>query len=305
MKGVIIIKTVIKIPKKENTGKILRVAAYCRVSTELEIQETSLALQIKTYTERINETPGWTLAGIYAEQESGLNDDRAEWKRMLKDCEDGKIDYIITKSVSRFGRNILTFITNIRELLSKGIIVKFDTENLDSSTPRMRELISDYAALAQAESQSKSEEVKLGIRLGMMNGRFKLNYTQFLGYTKDEKGKLVIVPEEAEIVRKIFSLYLEGYGCRKIKRYLEENNIKTVTGKSNWSTSTIDRMLSNEKYGGNVLMQKSFVEDFMTGKQEKNIGQLEQYYIENNHEPIIDIQTFELVQKKKESRTNV
>lgn len=132
----------------------------------------------------------------------------------------------------------------------------------------------------------------------MKRGNVKLNYTNFLGYTKDLSGNLVIVEKEAIIVRLIFSLFLKGYGCRKIKRHLEENNIKTVSGKCSWSTSTIDRILRNEKYIGNVLMQKTFTTNFLSGKQVKNNGELEQYFIENNHEPIIEKEAFDKVQQK-------
>lgn len=133
----------------------------------------------------------------------------------------------------------------------------------------------------------------------MRSGKAVLNHTRFLGYTKDEDGRLVVVPEEAEIVRKIFSLYLAGYGVRKIKRYLEENGIKTVTGKSEWSTSTIDRMLSNEKYMGNLLLQKTCTPDFLTGKQKKNCGEQSMFLVENAHEPIVSKEIFEDVQRRK------
>ena len=160
-------------------------------------------------------------------------------------------------------------------------------------------MIDQLAALDQAESQFRSENIKFGIRHRMRSGKAVLNHTQFLGYTKGPDGILQIVPEEAEIVRKIFDLYIQGSGVRKIKRYLEDHGIKTVTGKTEWSTSTIDRMLNNEKYVGEVRMQKTYISDFLTGKREKNEGQLDTYLIENAHEPIIDRETFELVQKMR------
>ena len=160
-------------------------------------------------------------------------------------------------------------------------------------------MIDQLAALAQAESHFRSENIKFGIRHRMRSGKTVLNHTQFLGYTKGPDGILQIVPEEAEIVRKIFDLYIQGNGVRKIKRYLEEHGIKTVTGKLEWSTSTIDRMLSNEKYVGDVRMQKSFTVDFLTGRRETIEGQLDAYLVENAHEPIIDQETFELVQRMK------
>lgn len=160
-------------------------------------------------------------------------------------------------------------------------------------------IIDQLAALDQAESQSRSENIKFGIRHRMRSGKTLLNHTRFLGYTKGPDGVLQIVPEEAKIIRMIFDLYVQGNGVRKIKKYLESHGIKTVTGKSEWSTSTIDRMLSNEKYVGRVLMQKTYVPDFLTGKKEKNRGQLEMYLVENAHEPIIDRETFDQVQEMK------
>ena len=149
-------------------------------------------------------------------------------------------------------------------------------------------VIDQLAAIDQAESHFRSENIKFGIRHRMRSGKTVLNHTQFLGYTKGPDGILQIVPEEAEIVRKIFDLYIQGNGVRKIKRYLEEHGIKTVTDKAEWSTSTIDRILSNEKYVGKVLMQKTYTSDYLTGKREKNTGQLDTYMVENAHEPIID-----------------
>ena len=180
---------------------------------------------------------------------------------------------------------------NIGVYIEKGGL---NTLNISNS------MIDQLAALDQAESQFRSENIKFGIRHRMRSGKTVLNHTQFLGYTKGPDGVLQIVPEEAEIVRKIFDLYIQGNGVRKIKRYLEEHGIKTVTGKSEWSTSTIDRMLSNEKYVGEVLMQKTYTSDFLTGKREKNQGQLDTYLVENAHDPIISREIFYLVQQMKE-----
>ena len=160
-------------------------------------------------------------------------------------------------------------------------------------------IINLYAAFDQAESQNKSDNIKFGLRQRMKSGKAMLNHSRFLGYTKGPDGVLRVVPEEAEIVRKIFDLYVQGNGVRKIKRYLEELGIKTVTGKREWSTSTIDRMLSNEKYVGQVLMQKTYTPDFLTGKQVKNDGQLDMYMVEDAHESIIDRETFNRVQEMK------
>ena len=289
---------VIEIPaiKKE----VLRVAVYCRVSTAYEEQQTSLDSQIQYYTDYINNHEGWILAGIYSEQASGTRfDNRNAFNRMMKDCRAGKINYIITKSISRFGRNTLLFLQSFNELVSRGITIYFEMERLDSSDWRMSKIIAAAAAVAQNESVSKSANIKWGIQRSFEKGHVKLNHTNFLGYTKDETGKLIIVEEEAGIVRLIYDLYLKGYGCRKIKSYLEKNDIKTVTGKSEWSTSTIDRILSNEKYVGTVLSQKSYVTNCLTHKQVKNNGELPMYLIDNNHEAIISKEVFEEVQSKK------
>lgn len=289
---------VIEIPpiKKE----VLHVAAYCRVSTVYEEQQTSLDSQIQYYTDYIDNHEGWVLAGIYSEQASGTRfDNRTAFNRMMKDCRAGKIDYIITKSISRFGRNTLPFLRSFNELLGLGITTYFEMERLDSSDWRMRKIIATAAAVAQSESESKSANIKWGIQRSFEKGHVKLNHTNFLGYTKDENGKLVIVEEEAKIVRLIYDLYMKGYGCRKIKSYLEKNDIKTVTGKSGWSTSTVDRILSNEKYVGTVLSQKSYVENCLTHKQIKNNGELPMYLMENNHKAIISKEVFEQVQRMK------
>ena len=160
-------------------------------------------------------------------------------------------------------------------------------------------IIDQYATLAQAESHSHSKNVKFGMRRRMESGRTLLNHTQFLGYTKGEDGELKVVPEEADIAQKVFELYLQGNGVRKIKRYLEEHGLKTITGKTEWSTSTIDRMLSNEKYIGQVLMQKTYTPDFLTGRQVKNQGQLAMYLVKDAHESIIDREIFDRVQEIK------
>ncbi|ADU27199.1 recombinase family protein [Ethanoligenens harbinense] len=290
---------VFEIPAKAKAP--LRVAAYCRVSTPSEEQQNSLETQVQYYAETISGHIGWTLAGIYAEQTSGTRfDTREAFNRMIMDCRKGKIDYIITKSVSRFGRNTLPFMQGIEELLQRGIPVHFELEGLNSSDWRMKKIITAAAAVAQRESESKSADIKWGIRHSFQEGHVKLNYSQFLGYTKDANGKLVVVEGEAEVVRLIYDLYLKGYGCRKIKTHLETNGIKTATGKIVWSTSTIDRILSNEKYIGTVLSQKTFVENCLTHKQMQNTGQFSKYVIEGNHEAIISKEVFEEVQQRKQ-----
>ena len=294
---------VIEIPQTQKDHPIwdqqLRVAAYCRTSTNQEEQNSSLENQIAYYTAFIQSNPMWRFVAAYADQASGLHTkNRPGYRKLLRDCRRGKIDLILVKSLSRFGRDAREAIATIRKLKQMNVGIYIELGGIFTmKTPDS--VIDLYAAFAQAESQTRSESIKFGIQNRMRSGKTILNHRQFLGYTKGPDGVLQIVPEEAEIVRKIFELYIQGNGVRKIKKYLESHGIKTVTGKTEWSTSTIDRMLSNEKYVGLVLMQKTYTPDFLTGKQVKNTGQKEMYLVENAHEPIIDQETFDKVQKMK------
>ena len=278
----------------------LKVAVYCRASTNHEKQESSLEAQISYYEKLIAEHGGWRLVKIYAEGASGTQlKKRTEFMKMIEACKQGKIDLILTKSMSRFGRNTLDTLRTLYELFGLNVKVYFEKENLSNYDKEMRTIMGIYAGFTQEESKNMSDNIKWGIRERMRKGKVCLNCARFLGYDKDKTGKLVVVEAEAVIVRKIFELYLNGFGVRKIKKYLEENGIKTVTGKDVWSTSTIDRILSNEKYVGDVLMQKSFTEDFLTGKRKKNEGELTMYFVKNDHKAIVDREVFEAVQKRK------
>lgn len=277
----------------------LRVAAYCRVSTRHGEQRHSLEAQIAYYTNFIKRNPNWEFVAIYSDVASGVRTtNRPGYQQLMRDCAKRKVDLILVKSLSRFGRDALETIWQVRKLKKMNIGIYIETGGVNTMNIS-NSMIDQLAALDQAESHFRSENIKFGIRHRMRSGKTVLNHTQFLGYTKGPDGVLQVVPEEAEVVRKIFELYIQGNGVRKIKRYLEEHGIKTVTGKTEWSTSTIDRMLSNEKYIGEVRMQKTFTADFLTGRREKNIGQLDSYLVENAHEPIVDRETFELVQRKK------
>ena len=196
---------------------------------------------MKFYTDYILKQPNWILVGIYSDNASGVRlKKRDGYLQMMRNCKRGKIDLILVKSISRFGRNTLTTIKDIRRLKKMNIGVYFELGGFNTLTTS-DSIIDQYATLAQAESQSHSENIKFGMRRQMESGRTLLNHTQFLDYTKGKDGELQIVPEEAEIVRKIFELYVQGNGVRKIKRYLEEHGIKTVTGKTQWSTSPSTR----------------------------------------------------------------
>lgn len=296
-------KNVIEIPQSKEPKPIwcqqLRVAAYCRVSTRHKEQQNSLKNQIEFYTEYIQKNPYWQFVAVYYDVASGLRTNkRSGYQQLFRDCMSKKIDFIIVKSLSRFGRDTVEIIKQIRRLKQMNIGVYIETGGINTLTVN-DSIIDQLAALGQAESQSRSENIKFGLRHRMRSGKALLNHTRFLGYTKGADGVLQIVPEEAEIVRMIFNLYVQGNGVRKIKKYLESHGVKTVTGKPEWSTSTIDRILSNEKYVGQVLMQKTYTPDFLTGKKEKNQGQLAMYLVENAHEPIIDRETFDRVQGMK------
>ncbi len=260
-----------------------KVAAYCRASTNHEEQESSLEMQISYYRKLIAEHDGWKLVKIYTERASGTQMKKhPEFMKMIKAYKQGKIDLILTKSISHFGRNTLDTLKTLYELFNLGVKVYFEKENLNNYDKEIRTMMEIYAGFAQEESKNMSNNIKWGIRERMREGKVCLNCTRFLGYTN--------------IVRKIFELYLNGFVVRKIKKYLEENGIKTVTSKDIWNTSTIDRILLNEKYVGDVLMQKSFTENFLTGKRKKNEGELVMYFIENDHEPIVSKEVFDEVQ---------
>lgn len=299
-------KQITTIPATENkSNKRLMVAAYCRVSTEYEEQRQSLKSQIAYYTQKICDNPAWDFAGIYAEQESGTRiDNRDEIQRLMHDCGNGKVDLILMKSLSRFGRNTLDVLLMLNELSKLNVAIYFEIEDIWSNDPRVKKYITMAAAAYQEESRQKSEAIKWGIRQSSHHGHVRLNHSQFLGYGRDENGNLVIIEEEAKMVRLIYDLFLQGYGCRKIKKYLEYHGIKTVTGKEQWSTSTIDRILSNEKYIGRNIAPKTHTPDFLIGKQEENQGQIDTVIIENSHQAIISQEMFEAVQNLKGNITN-
>jgi site-specific DNA recombinase len=287
--------------------KKLRVAAYCRVSTELEEQESSYEAQVEYYTRKIQETENWKLAGIYADDgKSATNTKkRDDFKAMIKDAEGGKIDMILTKSVSRFARNTVDSLLTIRKLKEKNVAVIFEKEGVNTLDGTGEILITILSSLAQEESRNISENTRWGVARRFENGKMIVNHNKFMGYTKNENGDLVIVQEEAEIVRLIFRLYLEGYSAKKISQYLEENGIKTATGQDKWYDSVIFKMLRNEKYMGDALLQKTYTIDFMTKKKVINKGIVPQYYVEDDHEPIIPKELFYRVQEELARRASM
>ena len=278
----------------------LRVAAYCRVSTDSDEQATSYEVQIEHYTEFIQKNPNWVLAGIFADDGiSGTNTKkRDEFNRMIDECMSGNIDMIITKSISRFARNTLDCLKYIRLLKEKNIPVFFEKENINTMDSKGEVLLTIMASLAQQESQSLSQNIKLGLQYRYQQGQVQVNHTRFLGYTKDADGHLIIDPEQAEIVRRIYREYLEGKSMDKIAKGLEADGILTGAGKRKWWTSTINKILRNEKYIGDALLQKTFTIDFLSKKRIKNNGTMPQYYVEGDHDAIISKEVFLLVQEE-------
>jgi site-specific DNA recombinase len=278
----------------------LRVAAYCRVSTDSDEQETSYDAQVSHYTEYIQQNPQWTLAGIFADDGiSGTNTKkRDEFNRMIDECMAGNIDMIITKSISRFARNTLDCLQYIRQLKDKNIPVYFEKESINTMDAKGEVLITIMASLAQQESQSLSQNVKLGLQYRYQQGKVTVNCNRFLGYTKGNDGKLVIDPEQAEVVKRIYREYLEGSSMDKISAGLEADGILTGAGKEKWHTSTINKILRNEKYMGDALLQKTYTTDFLTKKRIRNNGTVPQYYVEDDHEAIIPKELFMQVQEE-------
>ena len=274
--------------------KKMKVAAYCRVSTELEEQDSSYEAQVEYYTSKISENENWKNAGIYADDgKSGTNTKkRADFNAMIQDALAGKIDMILTKSVSRFARNTVDSLVTIRKLKEKNVAVVFEKEGINTLEGTGEILITILSSLAQEESRNISENIRWGVVRKFEKGKVIVNCTKFMGYTKNEDGDLVIVPEEAEIVKLIFRLYLEGYSTGKIAKHLEEQGIKTATGQDKWHSTVIDKMLRNEKYMGDALLQKTYTVDFMTKKKVKNTGLVPQYYVEDDHEAIIPKELF-------------
>jgi len=289
--------------KKQKT----RVAAYCRVSTDSEEQESSYDTQIQHYTSYIESHPDWVLAGIYADDGiSGVNaKKRDEFQRMINDCHDGKIDMVITKSISRFARNTVDCLNYTRALKNKNIGVYFEKENINTLDAKGEVLMTIMASLAQQESESLSANVRLGLQFRYQQGKVQVNHNWFLGYTKDEDGHLIIDPEQAEVVKRIYREYLSGMSFLKIKRSLEADGILNGAGRGKWNESNIKQILTNEKYIGDALLQKTYTVDILEKKRESNKGQVPKYYVENSHEGIIPKDIFLKVQEEIVRRANL
>ena len=301
--------TVIFIPAKPEAVRAskrqLRVAAYCRVSTDDEEQLTSYEAQKNYYTDKIMTNKEWTMAGIFADE--GITGTsarkRPEFLRMIRQCKQGKIDIVLTKSISRFARNTVDCLNYVRALKELGIAVIFEKENMKTLEVDSEILITMLGAFAQSESESISANVRWGIRQAMKEGKATIQYKYLYGYRKGEDGRPAIIPEQAEVVRKIYDLFLSGTPVRGIQEYLNENAVPNINGEPKWARSAIDSILTNEKYCGDVLLQKTYIDDCINKKVKKNTGQLPMYLVQNHHEGIISRETFDAAQAELARRS--
>ncbi len=301
---------IVMIPAKaqeeiKKAAKCLRVAAYCRVSTDDKEQKTSYEAQIQYYTNKINKNPDWQMAGIFADE--GITGTQAkkrpQFLKMIRLCRQGKIDVILTKSLSRFARNTVDSLNYIRELKMLGIAVISEKENINTLTVESEMLITIMSCFAQAESESISKNVSWGVRQSFKSGNVPMQYKKLLGYKKGENALPEIVPEEAEIVKEIFRSYLDGMSLRQIADSLNSRGIKTKHKQTVWQTEVVKSILVNEKYTGDALLQKTYITDCITKKSRKNNGELPMYLVKNHHEPIISRADFNRVQEEMARRS--
>ncbi len=301
------------IPAKIDTNKNvqpkykkLNVVAYCRVSTLQEEQESSYEAQIEYYKKLINENPNWHMAGIYADDGISATNTkkRDDFNAMIDRCikKSNEIDMIITKSISRFARNTVDSLIHIRKLKEKNIAVYFEKENINTLDSSGELLITILSSQAQEESRNISENVRWGLKRKYETGETLVS--RLLGYKRNKNGQLEIIPEEAEIVKFIFAEFMEGSSYNKIANKLKEKGYKTIRGKTNWGVASVIRILSNEKYIGDTLCQKTYTVDFLTKERRTNNGEVNQYYTENSHQGIIPRELFYRVQEEMERRAN-
>ena len=283
-----------------------RVAAYCRVSTKQEEQLNSYETQVRYYTDRINREPGWKLAGIYADK--GITGTsmkkRDEFNKLIRQCKRGKVDMIIVKSISRFARNTLDCLKITRMLRELKVDVYFEEQNLHSIDPSSEFYISIYGSVAQSESENISHNVTWGKARSAKEGNVFFAYKSFLGYHRGADGKPEIDPEQANTVRRIYDRFLAGDSLQQIANGLTADGIPTPMSRTVWQASVVQSILSNEKYKGDALLGKTYVENCISKKVRVNAGERPQYYVENNHPVIIDTATFARVQEELARRAS-
>ena len=299
-------KIIRKVKPAAAMPRLERGAAYCRVSSGKDAMLHSLSAQVSHYSELIQRRPGWAYAGVYADEAlTGTKDDRPEFQRLLADCRAGKIDRVLTKSVSRFARNTVTLLETVRELKELGVAVYFEEQNIDSLSGDGELMLTILASFAQEESKSVSDNCKWRIRKDFSEGK-PMNLPLLYGYRR-EKGRIVIDEREAEIVRFIFRSCLNGMGKGRITEALREQGVPCRLG-GEWQTETVGGILKNEKYTGDALLQKTYIENHLTKRKCFNRGELPQYYAESTHPAIIDHEMYEKVQvliAERREKTNV
>lgn len=278
-----------------------RVAAYARVSSDKDAMLHSLSAQISYYSEMIQRVPDWQYAGVYVDAGfTGTINERPDFQRMVSDCRAGKLDMLITKTVSRFARNTVTLLETVRELKNIGIDIYFEEQKIHTISGEGELMLSLLASFAQEESRSGSENCKWRIRKDFEQG--KVGSITLLGYRRNSQGGLEIEPSEAQTVRSVFSSYLNGMGKQAIANMLNDQGIPTRRGMQ-WHAGPVHKILTNEKYIGDMLLQKMYRENHLTKKSVLNDGVLPQYYVEDSHEPIIDRETFAAVQTEMGRRS--
>ena len=302
-------RTVTIIPAKpqlhqQAVKRQLNVAAYCRVSTEEEEQQSSYEAQCTYYTDRIMSNPDWNMAGIFADAGiTGTSTKKREnFNRMIRKCRQRKIDLILTKSISRFARNTLDSLKYIRALKELGIGIIFEKENINTLEMDTELIITFMSAFAQSESESISANVRWGKRQAMKEGKASVNFKKLYGYYLDSEGDPQVDPDKAEVIRGIYDHYRQGASLRMIKQDLEAKGVPNPAGGEKWGIDQIRNILGNEKYCGDVLLQKSFTQDCISKKIVKNTGQLPMYLIRNNHPAIVSREVYQTVQAEKARR---
>jgi DNA invertase Pin-like site-specific DNA recombinase len=276
-----------------------RVCAYARVSTASEMQMGSFDTQVETYTNKIVNNPDWKFVGVFADKgKSGTSlKKRNQFNMMIELARNNSIDLILTKSISRFARNTIDCLKLIQELKTINVEIFFEKENVSSFDPKIEFIISILSGMAEEESRSISDNVKWGFTKRFENGEFHIVTKRMLGYDRDKSNKLIINQEQAKVIKKIYSMYIEGHGATSIVTYLETNHIKTTLGKTHWSKTGIFGILSNEKYTGDALLQKTYRPSFKSKKKVKNNGVLPQFYVVDSHPAIISKKDFNIVQE--------
>ena len=294
-------------PTDESAGEIrkLRVAAYCRVSTELEQQQSSYDIQIEYYTRHIMQNPNWIFAGVFADDGRSATNTfrRDDFNQLMDQCMKGKVDMVITKSISRFARNTVDCISWVRKLKEKNVAVYFEKENLNTLDDSTEMILTILSSQAQEESRAISTNVKWGYARKFEKG--ESTKQRSYGFRKAPTGEMCIVEEEAAVIRNMARWFLDGDSLERIKHRLEDAGIETTTGKKTWSTGTIYNILTNEKIMGDVLLQKTFTADYLTKRRVKNSGQQKQYYVKNHHEAVIPKTVYYKIQEEIARRSSL